>query len=124
MENAERLDILRMVDNGDVSVDEALRMMSAQQTPSDLTEDRGEQRWLHVRVGNLETGAARVSVNVPVALMRWGLGIFSQFAPELHDVDLDTIVTDLDQYAQGRILEVESFEDNQRVEIFVSEGAH
>ena len=119
MSDTERLQVLQMIDSGEVSVEDAIGLMSSAGTPSPSPESVGTQRWLRVRVSNLDTGKNRVSVKVPLNLMKWGLALGSRFAPELDQVDMDEVVMDLDQYAGGRIVEVEDESDNQRVEIYI-----
>jgi hypothetical protein len=89
-------------------------------------DPEGASRWLRVRVSDMATGANRVSVNLPLGLMRWGLAVGSRFVPDLHQVDMDSMLSeldaallDLDQISNGRIVEVEDEGANQRVEIFV-----
>jgi hypothetical protein len=135
MTNEERMEILQMVENGEVSVEDAIGMMSSAPTiegtpqlsesvssataSAPLSDAGKSNRWLRVRVTNLETGLRKVSVNLPLGLMKWGLSVGSHFAPELHDIDFDELVTDLDRYAEGFLVEVEDTDDNERVEVFV-----
>lgn len=119
MSSTDQLQILQMVESGQVSVDDAIGMMSSPDSPAALPKSGDPQRWLRVRVTNLETGKNRVSVNIPLNLMRWGLAVGSRFAPELADLSFDDMMTELDQHAEGRIVEVEDAEDNQRVEIYI-----
>jgi hypothetical protein len=121
MTNEERLDILQKVENGEVSVDDAIGMMAptANVEPTPAPKRPDAQRWLRVRVTNLETGKRKVSVNVPLGLMKWGLALGSHFTPELEGFDWDEMVTDLDQYAEGFLVEVEDEEDNERVEVYI-----
>jgi hypothetical protein len=135
MTNEERMDILQMVENGEVTVEDAIGMMSsglsredavsptisappdAEPRPSPSTTKAN--RWLRVRVTNMDTGRRKVSVNLPLGLMKWGLTLGSRFAPELQDIDFDEMVTDLDRYAEGFLVEVEDADDNERVEVYV-----
>lgn len=121
MTNEERIEILQMIENGQVSVNDAIGMMSSTSTeePAPAPKPSGPQRWLRVRVTNLETGQHKVRVNVPLGLMKWGLSIGSRFAPELEDIDFEELITQLDQQAEGFLVEVEDTEDNERVEVYI-----
>lgn len=125
MTNEERMEILQKIETGEVSVQDALGMMSPAATPAPVPstprqpETAGSQRWLRVRVTNMSTGKRKVSVNVPLGLMKWGLALGSHYAPELNGVDWDEIVTELDRSADGFLVEVEDDEDNERVEVFI-----
>ena len=117
MSDTEQLQILNMVESGQVSVNDAIELMSSTTQESAWPESADDQRWLRVRVTDVGTGNRKVSVNIPLGWMKWGLMLGSRFAPELEEVDVDGVMTDLDQYAAGRIVEVEDEENNQRVEV-------
>jgi hypothetical protein len=127
MTNEERIDILQMVENGEVSVADAIGLISS--PPAEQVDQAkatvpaakptSSQRWLRVRVTNLETGRRKVSVNLPLGLMKWGLSLGTHFAPELDGIDFDELVTDIDQYAEGFLVEVEDADDNERVEVYI-----
>ena len=108
-----------MVENGQISVKDAIEPMSPTRQASSFPESADDQRWLRVRVTDLQTGKRKVSVNVPLGWIKWGLMLGSRFAPELEKVDVDGVMTELDQYAAGRIVKVEDAKDNQRVEVYI-----
>jgi len=119
MNGSDKLRILEMVEKGQVSVEDAIGMMSSRGNPSSTPQPVAGQRWLRVRVSDLSSGRNKVSVNIPFNLMKWGFALGSRFAPELEGLDIDEMMNDLDQYAAGRIVEVEDETDNQRVEIYI-----
>jgi hypothetical protein len=121
MNNAERLEILRQVENGQVSVEDAIGKMApaSNSAPPALPQPTSAQRWLRVRVTNLDTGKRKVSVNIPAKLVKWGLALGCRYAPELEDLDWDELMADLDEYAEGHLVEVEDEEGNERVEVFI-----
>ena len=43
----------------------------------------------------------------------------ARFAPEMEDIDLDELVTALDEHAEGFLVEVEDSDDNERVEVYI-----
>jgi hypothetical protein len=127
MTNEDRIEILQMVENGEVSVADAIGLMSSPpaEEPNQVKamvaapKSTGSQRWLRVRVTNLDTGRRKVSVNLPLGLMKWGLSLGTHFAPELDGIDFDELITDIDQYAEGFLVEVEDTDDNERVEVYI-----
>ena len=119
MNNTERMQVLQMVEEGQVSIEDAIGMMSSPEKLSALPKPSNENRWLRVRVTDLETGKRKVSVNVPLKLMKWGMKIGARFTPELEGMDLDDLLADLDQYTSGTLVEVEDDSDGQRVEVFI-----
>jgi hypothetical protein len=119
MNHTERSQILQMVESGQMSVQDAIGQMSSVDEPVVAPEPADAERWLRIRVTNLETGKGKVNVNLPLSWMKFGLAMGSRFVPELDDLDIDEMLTSLDQSTAGRIVEVEDIEDNQRVEIYI-----
>ena len=68
---------------------------------------------------NLATQAPKVNVNLPLGLVTAGLRIGQRYAPELHGIDWDELLDEIQRGANGKLVEVEDEEDNERVEIFV-----
>jgi hypothetical protein len=79
--------------------------------------DRG--RWLHIHVNDLKTGGRRVSVNIPLGLLRAGLNLGGRVAPELHRFDWSEISSALLDEQGGMIVEVKDEVDGEHVQIFV-----
>ena len=115
----ERSQILQMVESGQVPVEEAVGLMSSVHTPTVAAQPADALRWLRIRVSNLETGKGKVNVNIPLSWVKFGLALGSGFVPELEDVDIDEMMTALNQDTEGHIIQVEDAEDNQRVEIYI-----
>jgi hypothetical protein len=74
---------------------------------------------MRVRVTDLNTGRAKVNVNLPMGLVSVGMKVGARFAPEIEDIDLDEIFQAIKDGAQGQIVEVEDEEDNERVQIYI-----
>jgi hypothetical protein len=74
--------------------------------------------WLRVRVSDLKTGRKKVTVNIPVRLMRFGLAVGSRFAPELDDFDWDELSGMLGS-EKGMLVDVQDEDDGEHVQIFV-----
>ncbi len=119
MNHGERSQILQMVESGQVTVQDAIGLMGSTHEASVAPEPIGTQRWLRIRVTDLETGRGKVNVNIPLSWMRLGLTLGACFVPELEGVDVDEVFTSLDQSTAGHIIQVEDAQDNQRVEVYV-----
>ncbi|MEW6546941.1 MAG: hypothetical protein AB1446_08500 [Bacillota bacterium] len=127
----EKLRILRMLQEGKITVDEATRLLGAlgasgkeevsAGATTATTATRGRTPWLRIKVMNAETGRTMVNVNLPLSLLTVGLGIAKRFAdiPELDKIDLDEILAAVREGAPGKIIEVEDEEDGERVEISI-----
>jgi hypothetical protein len=129
----ERTEILRMVETGQISAAEGLRLLAALNQPAAKPAPAPEPpapdapptasplplRWVNVRVTNLTTQAPKVKVRLPLGLIRLGLNVGRRYAPELHDIDWDDLLDQVKRGANGKLVEVEDQADNERVEIFV-----
>lgn len=125
----EKLRILRMLQEGKITADEAARLLAALGTPGKEEAPaapgggaaKGRTSWLRVKVSNRETGRTLVNVNLPLSLLSVGLNIAKRFAdiPELDKIDLDEIVAAVREGSSGKIIEVEDEDDEERVEISI-----
>ena len=119
----ERMEILRMVQSGQISAEEGAKLLEAlkqdaQPHPSATVGDRAQQpRRLRVRVSDLETGRNKVNIDLPWNLINVGMHMGARFAPE--EIDLEEVMQALQAGTEGKIVDVEDAEDNERVEIFV-----
>lgn len=119
---AERLQILKMIESGKISADEATKLLEALEhgdkhakTASAATAPR----WLRVRVTDLRSGKAKVNVNIPMSLVSVGLKMGAKFAPEMEGVDMEEIKEAIQMGSQGKIIDVEDEEEQEHVEIFI-----
>lgn len=81
---------------------------------------KGNRRWLHIHVSDLNSGGSRVRVNVPLGLVEFGLKIGARFTDEMNiHMTQDLIDALRDEALTGTLVEVEDIEDNERVHIFV-----
>lgn len=124
----ERLQILKMLENGTINAEEAAKLLAALET-SDQTRPEaangGSQdkaaKWLRIRVTNREGGKEKVSVNLPIGLVNVGMKLGTKFVPELHDLDpadISEAIEAIKRGASGKIVEVDD-EHGEHVEIFV-----
>lgn len=123
MEN-ERLQILQMVQDGKITVDEASRLLMAVEEPQkDLPAGSGA-KWFRVRVLDLDSGKAKVNVNLPIALLDVGMNIGLKFVPEgamggASNVDVQALLDAIKHGAVGKLVEVEDEDEGVRVEVIV-----
>ncbi len=112
---SERTSILNQVAAGQMTADEAARLLGR---PPAAASERLKGRWLHVRVTRLSTGKSLVSVNLPLSWVEVGMKIGARYQG-LAGVDWDELVALINSGADGRLVEVENLEDDERIEIFV-----
>jgi hypothetical protein len=121
----ERMQILSMVAEGKISAEEGAKLLAALEPDrkakavARAPEAPSEPRWFRVRVTDLRTGKAKVSVNLPIGLVDVGMRMGARFAPELENMDLAEIIAQVKAGGQGKMVEVEDEEDGERVEVYI-----
>ena len=118
----ERMRILKMLEEKQISAAEAAKLLEALRTPGSAAAAREESfkpRWLRIRVTDRATGRNKVNVNLPAGLVDVGMKMGARFAPEMAGMDWQTIQAAIKDGMQGKIVEVDDEDDNERVEIFV-----
>jgi len=117
MSEPERTQVLQMVETGKINAVEGTRLLDAMRGPScgpDLTG-----RWIRIRVTDLSTQRPKVSLNLPLAWVALGMRIGSQFDPDLAQIDLNEILEAIQSGVEGRVIDVENLEDDERIEVFI-----
>jgi hypothetical protein len=119
----ERVKILKMVEVGKLSPEEAAQLLGAlgkarQEGQRATGEEAGESRWLRVRVSDLTTGRPKVNVTIPMRLVNVGLRVGARFIPEVEGVELQDLSKALAEGMTGKLIDVVDEDENERVEIF------
>jgi hypothetical protein len=96
-----------------VEPDPALKAMKATES-----ETLKQPSWLRVRVSDLKSGRNKVTVNIPMRLIRFGLAVGSRFSPELDGLDWDELSHSLSS-ERGVLVDVRDEEDGEHVQIIV-----
>ena len=118
----ERMRILRMIQEGKINADEGARLLAA------LRESRKEPRplpavgrsgkgWLRVRVTDMVTGKAKVTVNLPLGLVDAGMNIASQYAPDVNFAEIAEAIRG--GQMEGKIVDVIDEEDGEHIEVYI-----
>lgn len=114
----ERLQILRMLEEGKITSDEAVKLLDT------VEDDRPQQRprknrFVKVRISGSD--GEKVNVNLPIGLAKVALRIADNFGGKLDErfdnLDLESIIDEIEEGVEGKLVEVES--GDERVEIFV-----
>ena len=133
----ERMNILKLIEDNKISAQQGLQLLQAlevdstgeAQTPppeasktsedTSITEKKSKMRLLRVKVTDTKSGKAKVTVNLPFSLVRWGLKVGGQYSPEIAGLPLDELEDILLATPEGKIVEVQDDEDGEHVEIYV-----
>jgi hypothetical protein len=124
----DRSRILNQLADGVISADEAARRLnpgaasagtaSAGQAGFELPPHLAG-RWLRVHVTDLHTERTRVKVSLPMSWVAAGLKIGARYAPQVANINLAELLSELQAGSSGRLVDVEDLDEGQKVEIFV-----
>lgn len=114
----ERDRILKMIEAGQVSANEAGQLLDA--LGAELrAADRTRSRLVRVRVTDLHSGRQKANVTIPLGLVNVGLRLGARLAPQLSGSALEDLLRGVERGATGRLLEWQDLEEGERVELFV-----
>lgn len=117
MIEVERTQVLKMIEAGQISAEDGVRLLEAGAPATPLAELT--DRWLRINVTDLHSRRALVNVNLPLTWVALGLHIGGRFQPELQRVNLHELLEEIKRGAAGRLLDVEDVEEGKHIEIFV-----
>lgn len=114
----EKLQILKMVQEGKVTPAEATRLLQALDSKAPVASSpSGSGKWIRIRVQ--EQGRQMVNINLPLSLVEVAVSMGLKFVPqeELRGVDVNALMDAIKQGVTGKIVEVDA--DDHKVEIIV-----
>lgn len=120
----ERMQILKMIEEGKISADEGAALLraldrDAKDDTSPPLKGASKPRWFRVRVTDLKQGRNKVSVNIPMGLVNVGLKMGARFVPEDENVEFQQVMEAVRSGKQGKVFDYTNEEEGERVEIFV-----
>jgi hypothetical protein len=138
----ERLQILRMVQEGKISAEEGMHLLEALANPPARTEaptpaaplpsssmpqtpasaespSLRTPRWFRVRVTDTSTGKVRVNVRLPITVVNAGMKMGARFSPEVEGLKIDDLSALINSGTIGQIVDVFDEEDGEHVEVFL-----
>jgi hypothetical protein len=136
MSTNRKREILDLLESGKINAEEAAKMLNevaagsaedaeaveAQTGSTKLatkTSGGNGPSMFRVRVRNLETGDSKVSVNIPLRMLKFGLKLGGRFSPELEGFDINEINEMMTDMEIGMLVEVENEESNEHVQVYV-----
>lgn len=134
-----RKEILELLAKGKITANEAAELLSNAATPeaeaattptavavpaapaepAQIKKSGNKPSWLHVRVKDLSSGKNKVSVNVPLGMVKFGLKIGGRFTPELNGLDWDEINGMMEEMESGLLVDVQDEEGGEHVQVFI-----
>jgi hypothetical protein len=121
----ERLQVLKMVEAGQVSAAEAVELLDVLERAAEAKtlpvppDARSSPYRMRVRVTDLATGQQKVDITLPWGLATVGMNMGARFTPRDIDIDLEEILSAVRSGAEGKVMEMVDEAEGERVEIFV-----
>jgi hypothetical protein len=116
----ERLRVLKMVEQKQISAADGAKLLAALQAgANEGAPQPARARWLRVRVTDRASGRNKVNVTIPIGLLDVGLKMGARLPVEMTGMDLGAIHAAIRQGIQGKIVEVDDEDDDEHVEVFV-----
>ncbi|MBM3137902.1 MAG: DUF2089 domain-containing protein [Chloroflexi bacterium] len=125
--NEEKMMILKMLQEGKISADEAAKLLESLDTgvnkegkTSDAdTSQKSQGKFFRVLITDTDTGKARANIRIPLSVLGIGVKFGAQFAPQIGGVEQEQIMEAIHNGQVGKILDVFDDEDGEHVEIFI-----
>lgn len=76
-------------------------------------------RWLKIRVRDTATNRSKVTVSLPLGMVRFGLGLARRFGADMGEMDPDELLTMFKSGERGVLVDVEDEEDHEHVQIYL-----
>lgn len=119
----ERLQILKMIEEGKISAAEGADLLRALEQdsgrPSEPLKGASAPRWFRVRVTDTNTGRNKVNVNIPMGLVNVGIKMGAKFAPDVEGFNFNELIQAVRSGQQGKVVDLFNTEEGERIEIFV-----
>lgn len=127
----ERLRILRLLEEGRITADEAAQLLAALgRAPDDGPRSRRPEprprlssgQWLRVRVTDLASGRTKVSIRVPLGVMNALVELGGRFAQHADRFHMAEIMAAVQRGQSGRIVDVRNEEAGEQLEVLIDDG--
>jgi hypothetical protein len=128
MDKDERLRIMKMVQEGKISLEEGMELLDIleakgkTQKPASSEQLVGSSntgKWARIRITDMDTGRPRVNVRLPMGFIKAGMKFGARFTPDLEDIDFGDVVQAAREGETGQIIDVYDEDDREHVEIFI-----
>jgi hypothetical protein len=121
----ERLRVLRMIQNGQITASEGARLLEALreherdqvQEGRQATSQKQRVRLFHIRVTDLKTGQQKIDLRMPWSLVNVGVNMGARFAHK--EIKIEEFITAVQSGATGKIMSLVDEDEGELVEVFV-----
>lgn len=125
--NEEKMMILKMLQDGKISADEAAKLLESvdaggiktKKAPIVDESQKVQGKFFRVLITDTDTGKARVNIRIPLSMLGIGAKFGAQFAPQVDGIEQEQIMEAIHNGQVGKILDVYHDDDGEHVEIFI-----
>jgi hypothetical protein len=122
----ERIKILKMVQEGKISAEDASHLIGALEerdqpkpaAPPPPPPARGGH-WFRVKITDTQSGKTRVNVRLPIGLVDAGIKMGARLSPEVQGLDADQLKQIINAGEMGKIVDVFNDDDSEHVEVYI-----
>jgi|WetSurMetagenome_2_1015567.scaffolds.fasta_scaffold219472_1 hypothetical protein len=134
----ERLKVLKMVQEGKISAEDAVSLLEALEESSSNSKRRNPPippvppfprdfpvgsgragRWLQMKVTDTDTGKVRVNVRLPIGVVKAGLKMGMRFVPEAEGLNAEQLIKAIEDGNIGSVFDYFDSKDGEHVEVFI-----
>ncbi len=135
MSENQKREILELLEKGKISAQEAADMLGRTSRKEQVADEpiaaaeipamphksvyKTRPTMFRVRVRNMQTGENKVTVNIPVGMLKLGLRLGRRFRPDLEGLDLHELGVLMTEMENGMLVEVQNDENNEHVQVYI-----
>ena len=125
--NEEKMMILKMLQEGKISANEAANFTGDLDSGSKKKEDKKqsdesrktEGKFFRVSITDTITGRTRANIRMPLSVMGIGMKFGAHFAPQIDGVESEQLMDAIRNGQVGKIIDVFDDDDGEHVEIYI-----
>jgi len=125
--NEEKMMILKMLQEGKISANEAAILLESLDSGSKKKEDKKqsdesrktEGKFFRVSITDTTTGKSRANIRMPLSVMGIGMRFGAHFAPQINGVESEQLMDAIRNGQVGKIIDVFDDDDGEHVEIYI-----
>ena len=124
----ERLMILKMVKDGDITVEEAAKLLETIEKTNVLKEqkedneeeaNKGQGKFFRLKITDEASGKVKAKIRIPLNMMGIGAKFGAHFAPQIEGLENEKLMQAVKNGEVGKIIDVFDEEDGEHVEIYI-----
>lgn len=125
--NEEKMMILKMLQEGKISADEAAKLLESVDSTDKKKESgqesaesvRGQGKFFRVKITDTDTGKSRANIRIPLSVLGIGMKLGAQFTPQIGGIEQEQLMDAIRSGQIGKIIDVFDDKDGEHVEIYI-----